>query len=96
MLLPLLLQTDASAVGLVAILEQDSRVIAYASCTLKQCQTAIQHNRAIMSGSSLCVKAVLPLLTWPLLSITDRSCSLAVSFGSKSKMEGLLCCWAGE
>ena len=87
-----MLQTDASAVGLVAILEQGSQVNAFASYTLKQCQTAIQPNREITSGSSLRKSSFCHyLLGRSFQLLTDHvllQCLLA------QKMEGLLCHWA--
>ena len=75
-----LLQTNASTVGLGAILEQGGRVITYASYTMNSAEQ--QHNTERKSGSSLCVKAVL-LFLYLFLSNTNRSCSFPVAFGSK-------------
>ena len=89
---PSLLQTDASVVGLDAVLEQDGCVIAYASCTLnsaKQQYSTIQKE---------CLVAVFVLKQFRhyLLGrffqiLTDHA---PLQWLSAQKMEWLLCRWA--
>ena len=89
---PFLLQTDASAMGLGAVLEQGGRVIAYASRTLN---SAEQQYSTIQKE---CLAAVFALKQfWHYLLgrsfqlLTDHA---PLQWLSAQKMEGLLCCWA--
>ena len=61
---PFILQTDASAVGLGAVLEQDGHVIAYASRSLN---SAEQHYSVIqrVPSNCVCLETVSSLPTWP-------------------------------
>ena len=89
---PFLLQTDASAVGLGAVLEQGGRVIAYASRTLS---SAEQQYSTIQKE---CLAAVFALkqfrhylLGRSFQLLTDHA---PLQWLSAQKMEGLLCRWA--
>jgi len=86
---PFLLQTDASAVGLGAVLEQGGRVIAYASRTLN---SAEQQYSTIQKE---CLAAVFALkqfrhylLGCSFQLLTDHA---PLQWLSAQKMEGLLC-----
>ena len=89
---PFLLQTDASSVGLEALLEQGGRVIAYASCTLTRSE--LQYSTI----QKECLAAVYAmkqfhhyLLGHPFQLKTDHA---LLQWLSAQKMEGLLCRWA--
>ena len=89
---PFLLQTDASAVGLGAVLEQGGRVIAYASHTLN---SAEQQYSTIQKE---CLAAVFALkqfrhylLGRSFQLLTDHA---PLQWLSAQKVEGLLCRWA--
>ena len=86
------LQTDASAVGLGAVLEQDGHVIAYVSRSL----TAAQRQYSVIQRECLAVVYALKQLRHYLLGrkfqiITDHA---PLQWLSAQKMEGMLCRWA--
>ena len=89
---PFLLQTDASAVGLGAVLEQGGRVIAYASRALTQSE------KQYSTIQKECLAAVYAmkqfrhyLLGRPFQLVTDHA---PLQWLCAQKMEGLLCRWA--
>ena len=86
------LQTDASAAGLGAVLEQDGHVIAYASRTLNK---ADQQYSVIQKECLAAVYAMKQfrhyLLGRPFTLVTDHA---PLQWLSAQKMEGLLCRWA--
>ena len=86
---PFLLQTDASAVGLGAVLEQGGRVIVYASRTLTKSE---QQYSTIQKECLAAVYAMKQfrhyLLGRPFQLITDHA---PLQWLSAQKMEGLLC-----
>ena len=89
---PFLLQTDASAVGLGAVLEQGGCAIAYASRILtksEQQYSTIQKEclAAVYATKQFCHY----LLGRPFQLITDHA---PLQWLSAQKMEGLLCHWA--
>ena len=86
------LQIDASAVGLGAVLEQNSRVVAYASRSL----TAAERNYSVIQRECLAVVYALKQFRHYLLGrhfqlITDRA---PLQWLPAQKMEGMLCRWA--
>ena len=86
------LQTDASASGLGAILEQSGHVIAYASRTLNKAEqqySVIQKEclAAVYAMKQFCHY----LLGRPFTLVTDHA---PLQWLSAQKMEGLLCRWA--
>ena len=86
------LQTDASAVGLGAVLEQDGHVIAYTSRSL----TAPERQYSVIQRECLAVVHALKQLRHYLLGrrfqiITDHA---PLQWLSAQKMEGMLCRWA--
>ena len=86
------LQTDASAVGLGAVLEQDGHVIAYTSRSL----TAPECQYSVIQRECLAVVHALKQLRHYLLGrrfriITDHA---PLQWLSAQKMEGMLCRWA--
>ena len=86
------LQTDASAIGLGAVLEQDGHVIAYVSRSL----TAAQRQYSVIQRECLAVVYALKQLRHYLLGrkfriITDHA---PLQWLSAQKMEGMLCRWA--
>ena len=86
------LQTDASAVGLGAVLEQEGHVIAYTSRTL----TEPEHHYSVIQRECLAVVYALKqfrhyLLGRSFLLITDHA---PLQWLSAQKMEGMLCHWA--
>jgi len=86
------LQTDASAAGLGAVLEQDGHVIAYASRTLNKAE---QQYSVIQKECLAAVYAMKQfrhyLLGRPFTLVTDHA---PLQWLSAQKMEGLLCRWA--
>ena len=86
---PFLLQTDASAVGLGAVLEQGGRVIAYTSRTLTKSE---QQYSTIQKECLAAVYAMKQfrhyLLGRPFQLVTDH---VPLQWLSAQKMEGLLC-----
>ena len=89
---PFVLQTDASAVGLGAVLEQDGHVIAYASRTLNKAE----QNYSVIQKECLAVVFALKqfrhyLLGRPFRLITDHE---PLQWLSAQKMEGMLSRWA--
>ena len=89
---PFILHTDASAVGLGAVLEQDKRVIAYASRTLSRSE---QHYSVIQKECLAIVFALKQfrhyLLGRKFQLLTDHA---PLQWLSAQKMEGMLCRWA--
>ena len=89
---PFILQTDASSVGLGAVLEQNGHVIAYASRCLKKTE---QHYSVIQKECLAVVFALKQfrhyLLGRPFQLLTDHS---PLQWLSSQKMEGLLCRWS--
>ena len=86
------LQIDASAVVLGAVLEQDGHVIAYTSCSL----TAPERQYSVIQRECLAVVHALKQLHHYLLGrrfqiITDHA---PLQWLSAQKMEGMLCQWA--
>ena len=89
---PFVLQTDASAVGLGAVLEQGGHVIAYASRTL----TKSESNYSVIQKECLAIIFDMKQFRHYLLSraftlMTDHA---PLQWLSAQKMEGLLCRWA--
>ena len=89
---PFVLQTDASAVGLGAVLEQDGHVIAYASRTLNKAE----QNYGVIQKECVAVVFTLKqfchyLLGRPFRLITDHE---PLQWLSAQKMEGMLSRWA--
>ena len=88
---PFVLQTDASAMGLGAVLEQDNKVIAYASRSLSKSEC----NYSTIQKESLAIvfamKKLRHLLGRPFTVMTDHA---PLQWLSAQKMEGLLCRWA--
>ena len=87
-----LLQTDASAVGLGAVLEQDGHVIAYASRSL----TSPEWQYSVIQRGCLAVVYASKQFRHYLLGrrfklLTDHA---PLQWLSPQKMEGMLCCWA--
>ena len=85
------LQTDASAVGLRAVLEQEGHVIAYTSRTL----TEPERHYSVIQRECLAVVYALKqfrhyLLGCSFLLITDHA---PLQWLSAQKMEGMLCRW---
>ena len=91
---PFLLQTDASAVGVGAVLEQGGCVIAYASRTLTKSE---QQYSTIQKECLAAVYAMKQfrhyLLGRSFQLVTDHA---PLQWLSAQKMEGLLCRWALE
>lgn len=86
------LQTDASAVGLGAVLEQEGQVIAYTSRIL----TEPDRHYSVIQKECLAVVYALKqfrhyLLGRSFLLITDHA---PLQWLSAQKMEGMLCRWA--
>ena len=86
------LQTDASAFALGAVLEQKGHVIAYASRSL----TASERNYSVIQRECLAIVFALKqfrhyLLGRPFLLNTDHA---PLQWLSAQKMEGMLCRWA--
>ena len=83
------LQTDASAVGLGAVFEQDEHVIAYASHAL----TPSEQQHSVIQRECLAVVYVLAPFAWVKISIGDRSCPTAMVVSSENARYAL-CQWA--
>ena len=89
---PFVLQTDASAMGLGAVLEQDNKVIAYASRSLSK----LECNYSTIQKECLAIVFAMKqfrhyLLGRPFTVMTDHA---PLQWLSAQKMEGLLCRWA--
>ena len=89
---PFLLQTDASAVGIGAVLEQDGHVVAYASRTL----TKSEQQYSVIQRECLAAVYGMKQFRHYLLGrafklITDHA---PLQWLSAQKMEGLLCHWS--
>ena len=90
---PFLLQTDASAVGFGAVLEQGGCAIAYASSILtKSEQQYSSYYSKGMSGCCLCHETVPPLPVGLSLSTHNRSCSITMALHAK---KWRACCVVG-
>ncbi|KAL5469538.1 hypothetical protein EMCRGX_G030807 [Ephydatia muelleri] len=88
----MVLQTDASSVGLGAVLEQDQRVVGYASRTL----TKAEANYSVIQRESLAIVWAMKQFRHYLLGrtfqlMTDHA---PLQWLGEQKMEGLLCRWA--
>ena len=88
----MVLQTDASNVGLGAVLEQDQRVIGYASRTL----TKAEANYSVIQRECLAIVWAMKQFSHYLLGrtfqlMTDHA---PLQWLAEQKMEGLLCRWA--
>ena len=88
----MVLQTDASNVGLGAVLEQDQRVIGYASRTL----TKAEANYSVIQRECLAIVWAMKQFRHYLLGrtfqlMTDHA---PLQWLAEQKMEGLLCHWA--
>lgn len=89
---PFILQTDASSIGLGAVLEQNGHAIAYASRSLKK----PEQQYSVIQKECLAVVFALKqfrhyLLGRPFQLLTDHS---PLQWLSSQKMEGLLCRWS--
>ena len=89
---PFMLQTDASAVGVGAVLEQDGHVIAYFSRAL----TKSEKQYSVIQQECLAAVAAMKQFRHYLLGrhftlVTDHA---PLQWLSAQKMEGLLCRWA--
>ena len=89
---PFVLQTDASSVGIGAVLEQGGKVVAYATRTL----TKTERQYSVIQRE--CLAAVYSmkqfrhyLLGRPFKLVTDHA---PLQWLSAQKMEGLLCRWS--
>jgi len=85
------LQTDASSIGIDAVLEQRGYVIAYASRTLNQAE----QQYSVMQKEYLAIVFALKQFRYYLLGrsfevLTDHA---PLQWLPSLKMEGLLCCW---
>ena len=85
----MVLQTDASNVGLGAVLEQEKRVIGYASCTL----TRAEANSSVIQRECLAIVWAMKhyLLGRTFQLMTEHA---TLQWLAAQKMEGLLCRWA--
>ena len=88
----MVLQTDASNVGLGAVLEQDQRVVGYASRTL----TKAEANYSVIQRECLAIVWAMKqfrhyLLRGTFQLMTDHA---PLQWLGEQKMEGLLCRWA--
>ena len=86
---PFVLQTDASSVGLGAILEQNGHVVAYASRALTKAKQQYSVIQKECLAAVFAMKQYRHYLLGQLL--TDHS---PLQWLSAQKMEGLLCRWA--
>ena len=89
---PFILQTDASNIGLGAVLEQEGKVIAYASRTL----TKSECNYSVIQKECLAIIFALKQFRHYLLGrkfqlMTDHA---PLQWLSAQKMQGMLCRWA--
>ena len=89
---PFILQTDASAVGIGAVLEQDGHVVAYASRTL----TKSERQYSVIQRECLAAVYGMKQFRHYLLGrsfklVTDHA---PLQWLSAQKMEGLLCRWS--
>ena len=89
---PFVLQTDANSLGIGAVLEQDGRVVAYASHVL----TKAEKSYSVIQQECLAIVYALKqfrqyLLGRPFTLQTDHA---PLQWLSSQKMEGLLCRWA--
>ena len=87
-----MLHTDASAHGLGAVLEQDNRVVAYASCSL----TSSERNYSVIQKECLAIIYATKqfrqyLLGRPFKLFTDHA---PLQWLSSQKAEGMLARWA--
>ena len=85
---PFVLQTNASAFGLGAVLEQDNHVIAYPSCTLPK----REWNYSVIQKECLAIVYILisSLFTWQKVSPPHRSCTPAMAEISKDERYAML------
>ena len=88
---PFVLETDASAVGLGAVLEQDGCVIAYATRSLNR----TEQYYSVIQKESLAIAFALKQfrhyqLSWLFKLVTDHA---PLQWLSTQKMEGMLCPW---
>ena len=81
----MVLQTDASNIGLGAVLEQDQRVVGYASRTL----TKAEANYSVTQRECLAIVWAMKQFRHYLLG-----CTFQLMKDHEQKMEGLLCRWA--
>ena len=89
---PFLLQTDASAVGVGAVLEQGGRVIAYVSRALTQAEKHYSTIQKECLAAGYAMKQFHHyLLGHPFQLMTNHA---PLQWLSAQKMEGLLCHWA--
>ena len=89
---PFILQTNASAMGLGAVLEQDNKVIAYASRSLSKSECNYSTIQKECLASVFAMKQFRHyLLGCPFTVMTDHA---PLQWLSAQKMEGLLCRWA--
>ena len=89
---PFVLQTDTSSLGIGAVLEQDGKVVAYASRVL----TKAEKSYSVIQQECLAIVYALKqfrqyLLGRPFTLQTDHA---PLQWLSSQKMEGLLCRWA--
>ena len=85
------LQTDASAGGLGAILQQDGHAIAYASCVLNKAECQLQCHTTGVLGSSVWHEAVQAhLLGLPFKHWTDHE---PLKWLTNQTLEGMLEHW---
>ena len=78
------LLTDASAVGLGAVLEQEGHVIVYVSRTLPEPERRYRCNRERMFSCGVCIKAVLPLSIGTHFPAHHRSCPTSVAISTEN------------
>ena len=86
------LQTDASAYGIGAVLEQDGHVVAYISRALSKAEQQYSVIQKECLGAVYAMKQLRHyLLGRPFKLVTDHK---PLQWLSAQKMEGLLCRWA--